>query len=114
MNRCPSSRSNRKRRLAVLRRLRFCCPLACEPTGGDSEDADSLWRPVGEEGLADDPFLWDGSPEAAVVTCPTVVAHHKKVPRRNLYGFREIAGSRCARPDIALLLELAVDDCAPV
>src|SRR3954453_23699196 len=55
------------------------------------EGADSVRRPVGEERVADDPLLGDGSPVAAIVAFPTVVAHHKKVTRRNLDGFSQIA-----------------------
>src|SRR3954470_7857967 len=55
------------------------------------ERADTAPRPVGEERLSDDPLLRDGSPVAAIVALPTVVAHHKKVARRNLDGLRQVA-----------------------
>src|SRR4051794_32722749 len=68
------------------------------------EGADSARRPVGEERVADDPLLGDGSPVAAIVALPTVVAHHKKVARRNLDGFRQIAEFVAARALVQVLL----------
>src|SRR5947209_4217087 len=58
---------------------------------GFLERPDTARRPVGEERPADDPFLRDRSPVAAIVALPTVVAHHKKAARRNLDGLREVA-----------------------
>ena len=51
---------------------------AAEPASSGLEDSDSLGRPAARK-LTDDPFLRDGTPEAAV-TRPTIVAHHKKCP----------------------------------
>src|SRR5689334_23739577 len=78
---------------------------------GFLERPDPVRRPVGEERLADDPLLRDGSPVAAVVALPTVVAHHKKVARRNLDGFRQIAEvvATGLLVDVGLLQRLAVD-----
>src|SRR5690242_17292433 len=80
--RVPYERSNLKS-LAAWRRLRFTAArerrLGSWASAAGSEDADAVGRPVGEEGLADDPGAWDGSPEAAVVAVPTVVAHHEVV-----------------------------------
>src|SRR3954471_24131177 len=95
----PSERSNAKSLRPVGRGRRFL------------EGADSARGPVGEEGLADDPLLGDGSPVAAIVALPTVVAHHKKVPRRNLDGFLQIAEfvAACSLVDVRLVERLAVD-----
>src|SRR4051812_34430882 len=75
------------------------------------EGPDSARRPVREEGVADDPLLGDGSPVTAIVALPTVVAHHKKVARRNLDGLRQIAEfvARCALRHVGLVEWLAVD-----
>jgi len=73
------------------------------------EEADPFDRPVGEEGLPDDPFSRDGSPEAAVVALPTIVAHHKKVIWRNFERRRKRAlADGSAGPCEGLLLDLAV------
>src|SRR3954447_257298 len=80
------------------------------PRGRLLERADALWRPVGEEGAADDPLLLDGSPDAAVIAVPTVVAHHKKVPGGNRDLLREVARvAVLRRVDVRLLLKRAVD-----
>src|SRR5919201_1720530 len=81
------------------------------PLRGALERSDPAGRPVREEGLADDPFLWDGAPLAAIGALPTIVAHHKKVPRRNgdLSGQIAEIRTRGVRGDEGLLLELAVD-----
>src|SRR3954469_14873943 len=55
------------------------------------EGSDSAGRPVGEEGLADDPISGDRAPEAAVVASSTVVAHHEVVIGWNGDLFRQIA-----------------------
>src|SRR3954468_23448126 len=55
------------------------------------ERADPVGGPVGEEGASDDPLLGNWTPVSAVVALPTVVAHHKKVVRRNLDGLPQIA-----------------------
>src|SRR4051812_1556094 len=71
-------------------------------------------RPVGEEGVSDDPLLRDGAPFTAIGALPTIVAHHKKGSRRNGDLLREVAdGAARIRPDERLLLELAVDVHAP-
>src|ERR671930_176336 len=74
------------------------------PLRNELERPDPAWRPVGEERFADDPSLWDGSPVAAIVAFPTVVAHHKKVSRRNR-DFAGLVADRTAwiRPDVRLL-----------
>src|SRR3954470_8783835 len=97
-NRLPSERSNANS-LRPVGRGRFL------------EGPDPAWRPVGEEGVADDPFLGYWSPVAAVVALPTVVAHHKKMARRNRDGFRQIAEFVAARALIYVRLveRLAVD-----
>src|SRR5262249_57915795 len=106
-----SRRSNQNNRRAVRRLRGFADPPVDLSTGGCcSEDPDSLGRPVGEEGLSDDPLLWDWSPEAAVVALPTIVAHHKKVTRRNLDRPGEVARPGCARSDEIFFLLLPVDD----
>src|SRR4051794_19642217 len=81
-----------------------------------SEEPDALWRPVGAEGGADDPLARDGSPVAAVVRRPTIVAHHEVVTGRNRHLAREVAlpGPAAAGPDEGLLLALAVEDHVPV
>ena len=61
------------------------------PLGLALEDSDSAWRPVGGEGLADDPVSGDRSPEPAVVDSPTVVAHHEVMVGRNGDLFGQIA-----------------------
>ena len=72
-------------------------------------------RPVGGEGLADDPVSGDGSPVTAVVACPTVVAHHEVVVGRDGDRFRKLQAppppqGRCrARPSYH-----AVDDGMPI
>src|SRR5687767_10302593 len=76
-----------------------------------SEQSDALGRPVGAEGGADDPVLWDRSPEAAVVRRPTVVAHHEVVTGGNPHLARVVAAVLAgAGPDERLLLALAVED----
>src|SRR4051812_45345575 len=77
MNRRPNSRSKANSR---------------RPRGRFLERADALRRPVGEERSADDPLLGDGAPDSAVIAVPTVVAHHKKVVRRNLDRRAFLAG----------------------
>src|SRR3954468_12972223 len=76
------------------------------------ERADPVWGPVGEEGAPDDPLLGNWTPVSAVVALPTVVAHHKKVVRRNLDRLPQIAEFIARRPlrDERLLLldELSV------
>src|SRR4051794_38780360 len=80
-----------------------------------SEEPDALGRPVGPERGADDPFLRDGSPEAAVVGRPTVVAHHEVVTGGNRDLARGVTAVRArARADERLLLELAVEHHAAV
>src|SRR3954452_2224500 len=89
MNRRPSPRSNENSRDPDERlRLRV---RAARRTSTESECADSLGRPVGGEGLADDPRARDGSPEAAVVGGATVVAHHEVVTGGNRHFMAEIA-----------------------
>src|ERR1700754_1548057 len=75
-NRAPSERSNLNRRRAT--RADRLLVL---------DGPDALRRPVREERDADDPFVWDRAPEAAVVGLSTVVAHHEVVAGRN--------GDRC-------------------
>ncbi len=73
--------------------------------------ADAIGWPVGEEGHADDPFVGDGAPEAAVVGEATVVAHHEVVAGRNRDGLPERAVfSAAAVGDVAVLLAHAVAD----
>src|SRR3954452_25031738 len=74
------------------------------------ERADAVRRPVREEGLPDDPSLGDRSPVAAIVAFPTVVPHHKKVPRRNgdLTGL-VADGTARIRANVRLVQLLAVD-----
>src|SRR4051812_33008226 len=81
------------------------------PFGFFLERADALRRPVGEEGMTDDPLLGDRPPVAAIVALPTVVAHHKKVARRNRDGLRQIAQVVASRAlvDVGLVQRLAVD-----
>src|SRR3954447_23038357 len=80
------------------------------PRGGFLDRVDVLCRPVGEEGAADDPLLLDGSPDAAVIAVPTVVAHHKKVAGGNRDLPRQVACVAARRRlDERLLLKLAVD-----
>src|SRR3954452_4678654 len=72
------------------------------------ERADAAWGPVGEEGASDDPFLRNGTPVAAIVALSTVVAHHKKVVRRNLDRLPQIAefiARRALRDERLLLLD---------
>src|SRR4051812_40797351 len=79
-----SDRSNANRRRPVR-------------SGRRLEGADPVGGPVGEEGPSDDPFLGDRSPLATVIALGTIVAHHKKVARRNLDRFPQIAEWRIAR-----------------
>src|SRR5215210_2081759 len=80
------------------------------PRGRFLRDADPFRRPVGEEGSADDPVLRDGSPDTAVGGVATVVAHHKKVTRRNPDFPREVARfARFVRTNKRFLLKLAVE-----
>src|SRR5436309_1394416 len=74
------------------------------------ERADPVRGPVREERLPDDPSLRDWSPVAAIVAFPTVVAHHKKVPRRNrdLPGLVADGTARIGA-DVRLVELLAVD-----
>src|SRR6476646_8062384 len=85
-NRAPSARSKRKSSAGRFRRG------SAQPPGSPRKDRnfsrgleepDPVGRPVGEEGLADDPAAWDRSPEAAVVTLDAVVAHHEVVVGRD-------------------------------
>src|SRR5579862_8084040 len=78
-NRTPRLRSKRNRRLAAP-------PGRRRDRGARwrSEEADAVRWPVGEEGDADDPFVRDRSPEAAVIGGSTVVAHHEVIAGRNL------------------------------
>src|SRR3954462_14494718 len=80
----PSDRSNANRRRPVR-------------AGRRLEGADPVGGPVGEEGPSDDPFLGDRSPLTTVIALGTIVAHHKKVARRNLNRFPQIAEWRIAR-----------------
>src|ERR671936_521934 len=97
MNRRSNERSNANRR----RPLRTAEPL---------ERPDPPGWPVREEGLSDDPFFRDRPPRAAIVAFPTVVAHHKKVIRRNSDLFREIADFAArVRLDVGLFELLPVD-----
>src|SRR3954453_3156675 len=97
MKRRSKDRSNANRR----RPLRTAEPL---------ERPDPLGRPVREERFSDDPFLGDGSPCPAIVAFPTVVAHHKKVVRRNRDLPRELADLAARiRPDVRLFELLPVD-----
>src|SRR4051812_41335451 len=97
MKRRPNERSKTNRRRAVRRRFGL-------------EDPDALDGPVREEGLSDEPVFGHGSPEPAVVTRPTIVAHHKKVARRNFDRPREVAAAGCARVDVVGMLLLPVHD----
>src|SRR5436853_6178875 len=74
------------------------------------ERPDAARRPVREERLSDDPSLWDWSPVAAIVAFPTVVAHHKKVSRRN-GDFPPLVADGTARilADVGLFELFAVD-----
>src|SRR6266536_1333598 len=97
----PNERSNANRRRPVR-------------NAGALERADAARGPVGEEGLPDDPLLRDRTPFAAIRALSTIVAHHKKVPRRN----RDLASlvadvAALIRPDERLFLLLAVDEHAP-
>src|SRR6185436_15897622 len=75
-----------------------------------SEETDALGRPVGGEGLPDDPLLGNWSPEPAVVGRATVVAHHEPVPGGNRHGLGQVAAlAATARLGERLLLELAVE-----
>src|SRR6476646_116031 len=75
------------------------------------EEPDPVGRPVGEEGLADDPAAWDGSPEAAVVARAAVVAHHEVVVGRDRDRLGHGAARPAAtRPDEGLLRLHPVDD----
>src|SRR5205085_2374310 len=67
-------RSNERSKAKSLRPLR---------RGRALERSDPPGRPVGEEGLSDEPLLRDRAPVAAVVALATIVTHHKKVARRN-------------------------------
>src|SRR4051794_39252002 len=86
-----------------------------------SEEADSLRRPVGREGLADDPLFGDRSPETAVVRGATVVAHHEVVVGWNLDLGRELAAFAAAAglgvglgKRLPVAHDLAVHDLQPV
>src|SRR3954471_1382507 len=100
----PRSKANRRRLRASRRRWNF--PF------GALEPADAVWGPVGGKGLADDPVSGDRSPETAVVTCPTVVAHHEVHVGWNLDLFRHIAlFAAAAGVDVGLVALLdPVDD----
>src|SRR5205085_2989740 len=96
--RTPSERSKLNSRRAV----RF---LALDRL----EEADAVRRPVREERDADDPFVWDRAPEAAVVRGTTVVPHHEVVAGRNNDRLPEIAGAVAGTGgDIRVLLTHAV------
>ena len=60
------------------------------------EEPDAVGRPVGEEGLADDPVARDRAPEAAVVARPTVVAHHEVVVGRDRDRLGQVAAAAAA------------------
>ena len=64
-------RPERAVRPFARRPLAGCPPLAVAGSGGATssslQGSDPVGRPVGEERLSDDPLLWDGSPETAVV-----------------------------------------------
>src|SRR3954469_19008503 len=111
MKRKPRSRSKRKRRLPEERRfLRPDDRGRAEGMSPFLEEADPLRRPVGREGLADDPLGWDRSPETAVVRGATIVAHHEVVPGWNLDLGREIASlAAAAGQRVGLFLRLAVE-----
>src|SRR3954453_7780824 len=80
------------------------------PRGRFLRRADALWRPVREEGSADDPLLGDGSPDTAVGGVATVVAHHKKVSWRNRDFARLVTRfARSVRTNEGLVLPFAVD-----
>src|SRR5689334_23815707 len=75
-----------------------------------SKEADALRRPVGREGLADDPLGGDWSPESTVVRGATVVAHHEVVVGWNRDLGREVAAlAAAAGLGEVFLLQLAVE-----
>ena len=81
----------------------------------DLERADALRRPVGGEGVADDPAVRHRAPEAAVVGLAAVVAHAEHVARRNGDRARQVAPlSAGARGDERLALQLPVAHDVPV
>src|SRR5579875_1652399 len=70
---------------------------------GSSQASDPVGRPVGEEGLADDPGPANRAPEAAVLGIRAVVAHHVVHPARNDDGLGEVAvGLARAGHDVAV------------
>src|SRR5436190_23726744 len=83
----------------------------CLDTPIELQEAEPVGRPVREERLADDPRLGDGAPEAAVVRCAPVVAHHVVVALRD--GDRAREGTRAsgaARIGVAVLLAHPIAD----
>src|SRR5579875_453982 len=90
------------------------CPFA--GATGESEGAEAVRRPVGEERDPDDPLLRDGAPESAVVGFTTIVPHHVVLPGGNgdRLGERTRAGALGARLDVAAPLLLAVAENVPV
>src|SRR6478672_10432284 len=117
--RTPSARSWRnsrlpEERLRRARRREVALPVR-SAAATSSEEADALGRPVGGEGLPDDPLLGDGAPEPAVVGRATVVAHHEPVTGGNRHGLGQVAAlAAAARLGERLLLELAVEHDVPV
>src|SRR6478752_4636047 len=99
----PRSKANSRRERANRRRW-------------DLEEADAVGRPVGGEGLADEPIAGYGSPVTAVVACPTVVAHHEVMVGRDGDRLGQIASSAVAAGQRVglVLLDHAVDDRVPV
>ena len=61
-----------------------------------SEGVYTVGRPVGGEGLSNDPVARDWAPEAAVLALPTVVAHHEVMIGGNLDRLGEVAGTAAA------------------
>src|SRR5947209_13689042 len=56
------------------------------------EEAEAVWRPVGEESDSDDPLVRKWPPVSTVLGVGPVVAHHVIVAARNLDRCREVAG----------------------
>src|SRR5690242_5204962 len=112
-----AGRLNSRRLFSRLRTPpRAVCPPPPDVRGGPIRGllkaADAVWGPVGGKGLTDDPVLGDGSPEAAVVACPTVVAHHEVMVGRDRDRPRLVAGFGAAAGDDERLVALfdPVDD----
>src|SRR4051812_2777860 len=120
--RTPSARScwtsRRPGRLALRRGLVAVDDLSGTASAVALEEADAIRGPVRGEGGADDPGTRDGSPEAAVVGLPTVVAHHEPMTGGNLDRHREVAAApeaaRTRVGDIGVALALAVAVDVPV